>query len=411
MARVLFQRGCSVVAALVIVVSSTLVSLRVLNGYKGKDLLVAVSPSAATSASLELRVQALEARIQDLTSDQPQESEGSQAVALEAPGDEQRHRACKDAGICQLGHLAQVAWSMPRGKYGGAACSSPLECASGTCAHAKCVPKKDVKFPAESRFCQEQQRAAHSANVGSLPRWLANASSKSPELERRIQMMDSCVERWRRINMPTVAPCVRCHSIASSPIIVHIHTSLLSRLAAASAGGTVCETGFNRGDSALVLATAFAEKTNVISFSINSRWYTSPGLQCLGNILDDVSQTVTYVDGYTTSTIDDFLGRNSAITCDVIHVDGCKDSPCRLYDMQKLRRAAHSSTLWVSDDIELTRNRDSFSSAYKGKKHCLFDTFLNFMHSMGLTVKCIESDSAGHGQCYGFASWDLLLKA
>lgn len=312
----------------------------------------------------------------------------------------QHNRAdrCAKFGVCVLGPGFDHDWSLPDGRYLGAA--------KGVFRGK--FDRKPIKWTQQLCTSQSANRA-----VEALPEWLIRAAEGSPqyiEIENRLQALDDCVEKKRKSGNINRQPCYRCHSVASTPRIVQIHSELVRRLERCQ---TICETGFNRGDSALILTTACGPSAAGTSFTLNSRWYTTPGRQCLAEGVLDKNRSVTYIEGLTSASIPDFTRRNVNVKCDVIHVDGSKSASVRMQDLYDLKAWSHSDTLWVSDDIHAFCDQGICRPAEH--RRCLYQVFSAFMTTLGLEVKCaaakvLDGKTDTPVQCYGNARWNMLLQ-
>lgn len=307
----------------------------------------------------------------------------------------------KNAGVCVVGPGISPKWNLPPGKYKGA--------------HGGHFGG-DPKFR-EGTFRVPNRKACSSrfdsVKTGAVPLWInaaAASSAQYAEIEGRLQAHDTCVEEKRKASsLKSNRPCFRCHSVAQQPHIVQIHSELIRRLPHCR---TICETGFNRGDSALILSTACGKDTIGLSFTINSRWYTAPGRQCLGEGVLEGNRSITYVEGFSTTSITDFLGRNAKhdFKCDVIHVDGGKSEEIRLQDLHDLRKVSHEGTLWITDDIYAVCKDGSCHAVRDKHNHCLYGVFGEFLKELDMPMKCSNSAGTDTAQCYGSAIWDTILK-
>lgn len=308
-------------------------------------------------------------------------------------------RICQK-GICVMGNGTAPQWNLPPGKYDGAQ-GGRFE------GDAKYQPGKKL---AKRRTCASP---SDTMEVSALPEWLAVASQASPmykEIEGRLAALDICVEKTRKTYFSKEVPCFRCHSVAGSDRLVQVHSEMVRRLPRCR---TICETGFNRGDSALILTTACGKDARAISFTLDSRWYTVPGRKCLAEGVLDEQRSITFVEGFSSTSINDFFGRNIGqdVKCDVVHVDGGKSEDLRMQDLLDLRRVSHPGTLWMSDDIYASCDKE-VCRGVRDRKHCLFGVFADFLHGMNITMKCWtakSSKSPQEAQCYGIANWSVLL--
>merc|ERR1712228_950063 len=151
----------------------------------------------------------------------------------------------------------------------------------------------------------------------------------------------------------------------------------------------ICETGFNRGDSSIISTFACGHGAQGLSFSLDTRWYTQAGLQCQDEVLAGTKRAITMVEGFSTTSISDFIKRNSEskIRCDVIMVDGIKSAHGRMQDLLDLAPLAHPRTLWITDDVEI-------EGYHKQKpKHCIHKVFYAFAKQHNFEVKCWPTDS------------------
>lgn len=313
--------------------------------------------------------------------------------------------ACKNAGVCTMGDVTEktISWKLPPGKYEGAKCEAPLVCMFGP-RHNDFVGKKmGFKDVPDSQTCPTYPTPTE---INLLPEWVIAARgnrSLHNEIEEKLSIQDKCVEKWRAQNARGQHPCRRCHGIANTPVISKIYAELIARLPRCQ---RICETGFNRGDSSIVLTVACGHGAQGLSFSLNTRWYTQPGMACQDEALAHTRSTITVVEGFSTTSIADFISRNSESKdhCDVIMVDGIKSARGRYQDLADLAPLAHKNTLWITDDVELP-------GAHQQKpKHCIHKVFFAFAKQQGFDVKCQPTGSGDYmGQCYGYSDWDALL--
>ena len=170
-----------------------------------------------------------------------------------------------------------------------------------------------------------------------------------------VASLDRCVESWRLEHRPNVSACNHCHSITSDKYD-GLKIEGYQRLIRAHVPNcrTVCETGFNRGDSAL-LWLELCPAATVHSFTLDWDWYTRPGLDCI-RAMPQQGPRLVYHEGSTGLTLPPFAKRvesGELGKCDIIHVDGCKDMHCRASDLAWLKRASHNATLFLTDDLSL----------------------------------------------------------
>lgn len=363
-----------------------------------------------TGVSMESRLQAVEAYVNYQLSGAQHASHSADVGVQHDDGRSVSQaslggRDCKESGVCSLGSLEASSWTVPPGKYMGAKCRGATLCNFGA-GHPMYEGSPNQKDVGDNLFCPRVR--ADSVPVGALPEWVEKTGAASKgfvEIEQRLQLMDQCVEKWRQAHSPKERPCFRCHSVAGAPVHVKIQLELISLLP----GGCrmVCETGFNRGDSILILTSGCSARAQGLSFTIDSRWYSRPGLGCLRDALSGSQQSITQVEGFTTSSIADFIARNShlGLQCDVVHIDGAKTGKIRLQDLQDLRRMAHNGTLWITDDLETVVQEGQYRGDPQGK-HCVFDVFQSFARKERLEMRCAGGK---HGQCYAHRHLESML--
>mmetsp|Transcript_4801 Transcript_4801/g.17978 ORF Transcript_4801/g.17978 Transcript_4801/m.17978 type:complete len:316 (+) Transcript_4801:189-1136(+) len=172
-------------------------------------------------------------------------------------------------------------------------------------------------------------------------------------LENSLRRHDDCVEDARVKSSLSENQCFRCHSIALdiyNNVKLNFYWDYIKlNLNNSEDCKTVCEVGFNRGDSAILWLEA-CPKAKVYSFTLNSRWYTEPGKKC---VEEKYADRLVYVEGDSTVTIPMFMKENPNLRCDVIHIDGCKNTDCRAKDIRNLLPSSTTSSLWLADDMLL----------------------------------------------------------
>ena len=210
----------------------------------------------------------------------------------------------------------------------------------------------------QSLWCANQAEVANS--VRKLPQWLLEnkgISDSFKSAQRKLQENAKCFEKKhsrdraaRTEHSQNRIPkkvedteCEQCHSVEKDSQLVKLHLALISRIP----GGcqTVCQTGFARGDSALLLSIACGPGAHVLSFGEDIEGFTQPGLQCLGEVLQATNSTVTLIEGMPAGSIEPFLEMNygvgNDIQCDVVHVDGGREGLCAVEDFYLLAHTAH----------------------------------------------------------------------
>ena len=82
--------------------------------------------------------------------------------------------------------------------------------------------------------------------------------------------------------------------------------------------------------------------------------------------------------------------------------------------MRQLRKASHSDTLWITDDVLATCDEGICKQVELKGKHCLFGIFAEFLTEMGFEMKCWQArkgtvDDGHEAQCYGMRHWEKVL--
>ena len=217
------------------------------------------------------------------------------------------------------------------------------------------------------------------------------------DLEQAFTTLDKCVESARQQRYPYEEPCERCHSIASPKlknIKMNFYLEAIRQHTKHTRCKTICEVGFNRGDSALLWLES-CNQAQVISFSLDTRWYTQPGKRCME---EQYGERFTYVEGDSLKTVPAFFKANPQTSCDIIHLDGCKQVDCRRKDIENFLPLSHERTLWLTDDLELFCEDVHPSKMphlckkvvpHPESKHDIGTLFLEFSSQQKLGMQCI----------------------
>lgn len=349
----------------------------------------------------------------------------------------QRWIDCKQSGVCTFGGSPDFEVVVPPARYKGAHCRSARSCMSKACVAGRCKGKEEVEnggsgtdadkndkknLEFESLWCATQAQSVSS--VERLPEWLLEDEytlAAFAPLEQRFEEFSGCVNDWKsKMNLPgklAQEGCRKCHPPRDDAQLFKLHLALLSRIP----GGcrTVCQTGFARGDSALILSAACGPGTNVLSFSEDTRWYTRPGIKCLGDHLKDHNSTVTFIEGISANSIEKFLDENSElgkeIKCDVVHVDGCQEGKCRVEDLYLLLHTTHDRTVFIADDLTTKcGSKGPCKSSWEPNSHrCLFEAVSGAMSHSSVEMRCFNyRQKQGEEEtavCYGYRDWNELL--
>ena len=216
-------------------------------------------------------------------------------------------------------------------------------------------------------------------------------------LETALSQLDGCIETARSKNFTEKAPCVRCHSIANpatNNIKMNFYWKTIQTHFAEHGGcQTVCEVGFNRGDSAVVWLEACAHA--LIGFSWTAMVYKAWSILLESKYRD----RFTFIRGNSlTSAV--VLSRTACCALRCFAPCGCKDTACRKRDMENFLPFTHDKTLWLSDDVELActdRRQPNINSVHTcqnlvpsgNSRQDLASVFFNFSETHGMETECI----------------------
>ena len=235
----------------------------------------------------------------------------------------------------------------------------------------------------------------------------------SPNLEASLTRLDNCVEQSRLKIQKSLRPskCIRCHAISDAKyagVKLNYYEHAIKRYCSKFKCETFCEVGFNRGDSATAWLE-FAPDANLLSFTMDTRWYTKPGISCTKMAY---LERVEIIIGDSRKTVPDYFQEHPDKRCDIIHIDGGKGIVNRKEDMKNFRNASKSDALWLLDDVALTckdpvypppekiHSCNKWASVYdtthstehKSQIHsysAIYDMYTRFARENGLVLDCV----------------------
>lgn len=108
---------------------------------------------------------------------------------------------------------------------------------------------------------------------------------------------------------------------------------------------TICETGFNGGDSALRFLSQ--TEAHVFEFDLCEHGYTRPSAEFLNKKFPD---RLHLNCGNSKLTLPEFRKKSPEVKCDVVIIDGGHDLEVAVSDLQNLAMMAHEHALVVMDD-------------------------------------------------------------
>jgi len=171
--------------------------------------------------------------------------------------------------------------------------------------------------------------------------------------------------------------------------------AILLRVALAHRPRTVCETGFNAGQSALLWLLAGAR---VVSFDLALHPYVEPAHLFLQARFPGMLELVK---GDSRDTISKYANAHPEMRCDIVHVDGGHNNDLPLSDLRGLRRLAHPGTLLVMDDVQC-RLMSQWCAEPTDNWHAAQHEGLVAEHS------CYTNHDTTKGLCLGtYSNWKL----